>query len=84
MFFGKIKNKRKRERETDLKDSRWVRFNFKLKDENYPLLNATIQSSLREPRPLLRHLQMTESSKVHQGEHDARQGYGPRPPIENL
>ena len=29
-----------RERETDLNDSRWVRFNFKLKDRNYLLLKA--------------------------------------------
>ena len=28
------------ERERDLNDSRWVRFNFKLKDRNYLLLKA--------------------------------------------
>ena len=36
-----------RERETDLNDTRWVRFNFKLKDRNYPLQKA-IRNHLTE------------------------------------
>ena len=55
-----------RERETDLDDSRWVRFNYELKDTK-PTAKSK-HSSLREPlgsQPRLRHSKMTENTRIH-------------------